>query len=164
MSMKAFVATVLGAVLTTMWLGLPAQAGDTIPERQGWVVMKTQMTYEEMLGKMKPAIKAAKMGLVTQAGPTGVAKKRGITIPGSRVFGIFNNKFAVRAIRTSISAMIEAPIRVYVTEAPDGTATLSYKTPSHVFAPYFDEGGDELRAIAAELDDIFARIAESVTR
>ncbi|MEM6661916.1 MAG: DUF302 domain-containing protein [Pseudomonadota bacterium] len=137
----------------------PAQAGDTIPQREGWVVHVTAMTYEDLLTRMRPAIKSQGMGLVTQAGPTGVAAKRGITIPGSRVFGVFNNKFAVRAIGTSISAMIEAPIRMYVTGNPDGTATLSYKTPTHVFSPYFDEGGTELQTIAAELDQIFAAIA-----
>ncbi|MEM7530479.1 MAG: DUF302 domain-containing protein, partial [Pseudomonadota bacterium] len=41
----------------------------------------------------------------------------------------------------------------------DGTATLSYKTPSHVFAAYADEGGADLAALAAELDVVFAAIA-----
>ena len=147
------------ALIATSQAGSAALAGDRIPERPGWVVHETAMTYEALLDAMKPAINSEGMGLVTQAGPTGVAAKRGITIPGSRVFGIFNNKFAVRAIRTSVSAMIEAPIRMYVTSNPDGTATLSYKTPTHVFSPYFDEGGVELREIAAELDAKFAAIA-----
>lgn len=150
------------ALLFAVLFTAPALAGDTIPERPGWVVHPTQITYAELVERMKPAIKAEGMGLVTQAGPTGMAKRRGITIPGSRVFGIFNNKFAVRAIRTSISAMIEAPIRMYVTENPDGTATLSYKTPSHVFSPYFDEGGEDLRTIAVELDAKFRAIAARV--
>jgi uncharacterized protein (DUF302 family) len=149
-------------LLAAALFAMPVLAGDTIPERPGWVVHPTSMTYEDLVGKMKPAIKAEKMGLVTQAGPTGAAKNRGITIPGSRIFGVFNNKFAVRAINTSISAMIEAPVRMYVTGNPDGTATLSYKTPTHVFSPYFDEGGKELKAIAAELDVIFGKIAARV--
>ena len=33
------------------------------------------------------------------------------------------------------AAMIEAPIRLYVTENLDGTATPSYKTPTTVYAP-----------------------------
>jgi len=146
-------------LLAALLLAAPAHAADTIPARDGWVVHETQMTYAELVARMKPAIRSQKMGLVTQAGPTGMAKKRGITIPGSRIFGVFNNKFAVRAIRTSISAMIEAPVRMYVTSNPDGTATLSYKTPTHVFSPYFDEGGEDLRTIAGELDAIFAAIA-----
>ena len=67
-------------------------------------------------------------------------------------------------LSASISAGIEAPIRFYVTENPGGTATLSYKKPSFVFAPYFDEGGEALKTLADELDKIFARIAEAATK
>jgi hypothetical protein len=45
-----------------------------------------------------------------------------------------------------------------VTENADGTADLSYKTPSFVFAPY-EDGGEALKSLAAELDAIFAKIA-----
>ena len=151
--------TRLIALLTVCLLALPAWAGEPMAPRDGWAVHPTAKTYEDLVAAMKPAIKAEGMGLVTQAGPTDAAKARGITIPGNRVFGVFNNKFAVRTLATSTAAMIEAPVRMYVTENPDGTATLSYKTPSDVFAPYFDEGGDELRAIAAELDAKFSAIA-----
>ena len=75
------------------------------------------------------------------------------------MIGVFNNDFAVRVLATSTAAMIEAPIRFYVTENADGTATLSYKLPSTVFAPYLDEGGADLAALAAELDRHFAAIA-----
>ena len=61
-------------------------------------------------------------------------------------------------LEASIPAGIEAPIRFYITENDDGTATLSYKRPSSVFAPYID-GGDALDALASELDDVFAAIA-----
>ena len=54
-------------------------------------------------------------------------------------------------------------IRFYLTENADGTATLSYKSPSFVFAPYADEGGADLAALAAELDAVFAGIAEAAT-
>ncbi|MEO0991408.1 MAG: DUF302 domain-containing protein, partial [Pseudomonadota bacterium] len=101
---------------------------------------------------------------VTQAGPTGAAKARGITIPGNRVIGLFNNVFAVRILDLSTAAMIEAPIRMYVTEDLDGTATLSWKTPSHVFAPYFAEGGADLVAAASELDSLFEAVAQDALK
>jgi len=75
------------------------------------------------------------------------------------VIGIFNNDFAVKILATSTAAMIEAPVRMYVTENSDGTATLSYKTPRHVFTPYLDEGGQDLTALAAQLDAKFSAIA-----
>ncbi|WP_299371244.1 DUF302 domain-containing protein [uncultured Tateyamaria sp.] len=132
--------------------------------RDGWSVTKTDKSYTALIDAVKSAAKANRMGVVTQAGPTGAAKNRGITIPGNRVIGLFNNVYAVNVLNLSTAAMIEAPIRVYVTENTDGTATLSYKTPSTVFAPYVDEAGPDLATIAAELDTVFAAIAADATR
>jgi uncharacterized protein (DUF302 family) len=67
-------------------------------------------------------------------------------------------------LNASVSAGIEAPVRFYISENPDGTATLSYKKPSFVFAPYFNEGGDALKALAVELDGTFAKIGDAATK
>ncbi|MEX0350287.1 MAG: DUF302 domain-containing protein [Paracoccaceae bacterium] len=130
-------------------------------DRDGWVVLPTGKTHEQLVEDVKAAVKDNGLIVVTQAGPTKAAAARGITIPANRVIGVFNNDFAVRVLNTSTAAMIEAPIRLYVTENADGTATLSYKTPSFVFAPYVDEGGTELEGIAQELDERFDAIATS---
>lgn len=127
--------------------------------RDGWVVLSTGKSHATLLDTLKAAVKANGMAIVTQAGPTGVARNRGITIPENRVVGVFNNDFAVKILSTSTAAMIEAPMRFYVTENSDGTATLSYKTPSFVFAPYSDEGGKALEVLAQQLDVIFAKVA-----
>jgi len=126
--------------------------------------MSSDKSFDALVGDVKTAAKAKKMGVVTQAGPTGAAKARGITIPGNRVIGLFNNSYAVRILRLSTAAMIEAPIRVYVTENEDGSATLSYKTPSFVFGPYLAEGGDDLETAAGELDKVFMAIAEAAVQ
>mgnify|MGYP006274295829 FL=1 len=144
------------AILATLTLAAPASALDP---REGWRVHPTDKPYAALLEDLKAAVKAEKMGLVTEAGPTEAAAARGESIPGNRVIGVFRPDFAVRALRASEAAMIEAPIRFYVTENPDGTATLSYKTPTHVFGPYEAEGGDALAAVATDLDAIFAAIA-----
>jgi uncharacterized protein (DUF302 family) len=107
----------------------------------------------------RAAISTNGLAVVTQVGPTDAAAARGITVPGNRIIGAFNNDFAVRILALNTEAMIEAPIRFYVTENSDGTATLSYKTPSFVFAPYLEAGGDALAQIADELDDVFADVA-----
>jgi len=137
------------------------EAPPAISARAGWVVIKTSKTYPALIDALKAAVKANKMGVVTQAGPTGAAANRGVIIPGNRVIGVFNNDFAVKVLATSTAAMIEAPIRFYITENTDGTATLSYKTPSHVFAPYISEGGAPLAALAADLDARFDAIAKA---
>jgi len=155
--MKRLVILIAAVLIAPLIFG-QAQAGSIAP-RPGWAVHDTAQGYSALLDSLKAAIKAEGMFIVTQAGPTGAAKKRGITIPGNRVIGVYRNDYAVRALATSTAAMIEAPIRFYVTENENGTATLSYRTPSAVFAPYRDEGGEALSAIAAELDVIFAAIA-----
>lgn len=133
---------------------------DSVSEREGWQVLPTDKAYETLVEDLKAAIKADKMGLVTQASASAGAEGRGLTIPGNRVFGVYRNDYAVRMLEASVAAGIEAPIRFYVTENSDGTATLSWKTPGTVFAPYMEDGGDALAELAAELDLVFQSIAE----
>ncbi|MEL6236350.1 MAG: DUF302 domain-containing protein [Pseudomonadota bacterium] len=142
-----------------------ALAEDVAPmtDRPGWSVIATEHSYDALLERLRSAVKAQKFGLVTEAGPTGVAKSRGVEIPGNRVVGVFRNDYAVRILRLSTAAMIEAPIRFYVTENADGTATLAYKTPSVVFDPYFADAEADLRVAAEELDAAFAAIAAAAT-
>ncbi len=148
-------AAIIAAILT---FASAAIAGDLKP-REGWSVTQTTKPHKQLVDDLKTAVKANGMAVVTQAGPTGAAAKRGINIPGNRVIGVFNNDFAVRALETSTAAMVEAPMRFYVTENSDGTATLSYKIPSVVWSAYADEGGEALAAIGVELDKKFAAIA-----
>ncbi len=145
------------------WMAVLSGAGQSalaeMVARDGWSVTRTEKAYDILIDDLKSAVKENGFGVVTQAGPTGAAKRRGITIPGNRVIGVFNNAYAVRTLALSTAAMIEAPIRFYVTENADGTATLSYKLPSTVFSPYVPEAGAALETVAAELDAIFAKIA-----
>jgi uncharacterized protein (DUF302 family) len=138
-------------------LALPAIAEPPPGHRE----IETAKPYADLLESLRAAVKAENMGLVTEAGPTEVAARRGETIPGDRVVGVFRNDYAVRVIRLSREAMIEAPIRFHVRET-DAGATLAWKTPSHVFAPYLERAPD-LAVAAAELDAIFEAIAARAT-
>lgn len=151
-------------IALSLLIPLAAQAQSVVSERPGWRVLPTEKSYAALLADLKDAVSANKMGLVTEAGPTEVAKKRGETIPGNRVVGVFRNDFAVTVIRAVPAAMIEAPIRFMVMEEPDGTATLAYRLPSVVFAPYAEEGGAALAAVSGELDTLFAAIADTATQ
>ena len=142
--------------------GVPARAAAwDAPE--GWSVIDTGHSYKALIARLDAAVKANKMGLVSRASATvGAKKKLKKTIPGNMVVGVYRPDFAVRMLAASVPAGIEAPIRFYITENGDGTATLSYKKPSAAFAPYAD-GGAALRELAAELDTIFAKIANEAT-
>jgi uncharacterized protein (DUF302 family) len=142
--------------------GMDAVAG-TVQPREGWKVFDTKLAFATLVEKLEVAVKSNKMAVVTAASASDGAKAQGFSIAGNRVVGVYRNDFARRMLQASVAAGIEAPIRFYVTENPDGTATLSYKTPTAVFTPYFAEGGD-LRPLAQELDIIFEKIAEAATR
>ncbi|MEM1382602.1 MAG: hypothetical protein AAF713_09835 [Pseudomonadota bacterium] len=116
-------------------------------------------SYAALLQDLRAAIEGEKMTLVTGAGLTEVAKKRGFASPGNRVLGASRNDFAIGAIGASVPAMIEAPIRFNVAEGDDSTATLRYQRPSTIFAPYVASAGKDLATVAAEPGVIFAVIA-----
>ena len=140
-------------------LFLSVAAAPATAEMTGWKVMKTGHGYADLVQRLEQAVADNKMGIVARASATVGAKKMlDKDIPGNTVIGVYRPDFAVRMLEASVPAGIEAPIRFYVTENADGTADLSYKTPSFVFAPY-EDGGQALKDLAAELDVIFAKIA-----
>jgi uncharacterized protein (DUF302 family) len=141
-------------------VAVPSVALAELAPRDGWTVIATDKAFPDLIDSLTAAIKAAEMGLVTQASASDGAKMQGITIPGNRVIGVYRNDYARRMLAASVAAGIEAPIRFYVTEDANGGATLSYKHPSFVFAPYLAEGGDALETLAGELDAVFKAIAE----
>ncbi len=116
---------------------------------------KTAAPFLKAEKNLTQAIRKNKMGLVSKASATHGAAAIGVKIKGNRVFGVYHPRFAVRMLKASIPAGIEAPIRIYLYENADGTATITYKKPSDVFRPY---GSADLDKMAAELDGIFAKI------
>ena len=140
-------------------LALPLRAENRAPY-SGTEVIETGQPFDAFINKLTKAIAANKMGLVGNACATCGARNIGVTIPGNRVMMIFNPHFAVRMLKASEAAGIEAPIRFYVTEQPDGKARLTYRSPSHVFAPYNVPALDEM---AKELDAIFESTVRQAT-
>lgn len=142
-----------GWILALLLLWVTGSVLAATPDMETMVSHHDFATLEQRLVK---AITDQRMGLVAQASASRGAASRGITIPGNAVLMVFRPDYAVRMLAASVPAGIEAPLRFYLTENSDGTATLSYQRPSAVFAPY---SNPTLDVMAAELDPIFARIA-----
>lgn len=121
----------------------------------GTLTLASKHDFNALVARVVAAVSAQKMGLVASASASAGAAGRGVHIPGNTVLMVFRNDYAVRMLQASVSAGIEAPIRLYVTENADGTASLTYRAPSVVFAPYRSEKLDDM---ARELDPIFERI------
>ncbi|MCG8324795.1 MAG: DUF302 domain-containing protein, partial [Thiotrichales bacterium] len=139
---------------------VPTVRADQGYPHDGMRVIATGHGFAALRQRLEQAIADNQMGLVTQASASIGASRRGVSIPGNMVVGVYRNDFAVRMLNASVPAGIEAPLRFYLTENADGTATLTYRRPSAVFAPY---GSAELDAMARELDAIFAAIARQAT-
>jgi uncharacterized protein (DUF302 family) len=127
----------------------------------GTEVIKTPFGFKALHQRLEAAIEKNKVFVVTRASASAGAKGRGITIPGNLVIGVYRNDFAVRMLKASVPAGIEAPLRFYLTENADKTATLTYRKPTAVFKSY---GSKDLDALAAELDGIWAAIVKDTLK
>jgi uncharacterized protein (DUF302 family) len=121
----------------------------------GTVVTPTRLGFDELFARLEKAVAANGLLLIAKPSASRNAAARHISIPGNGMLLAFNNEFAVRVLAASVAAGFEAPMRIYVTENPDGTATVTYRQPSALFAPYDTPALD---AVARDLDRIFAKI------
>ena len=147
----------LVSVLLSLFLATSAMAGENTMR-----MTPTKYGFKTLVKRLDMAIAKHKMFAVTRASASVGAAGRGIKIRGNMMIGVYRNDFAVRMLAASIPAGIEAPIRYYITENADGTASLAYRKPSMVFARY--KGGAKLMSLAAELDRIFAAIARDAVK
>ena len=154
--MKLLIGSIAAGICAFCLIANTALAGanNSAPDK-GTKVINTTHTYKALVERLQKSIRKNKMGIVARASATLGARSIGVTIPGNMVIMVFRPDFAVRMLKTSVPAGIEAPLRYYVTEGVDGKASLTYRTASSVFAPYDNA---ELDVMAKELDGILARI------
>src|SRR5262249_36817041 len=140
--------------LCLVGLGIPSTQAAAQENR---VTVKSTAPFGTVAEALERAVTDEKMGLVCHANAQRAAAGRGVAIKGIEGLMVFGNDFAVRLVAADPTAGFEAPIRIYVYENADGTATISYLPPSVVFAPYRHP---EVQAVARELDGIFKAIVD----
>ena len=123
--------------------------------QDGRVVLTSKAPFARVATALEQAIAEQRMGLVCHANAQQGAATRGVKIPGNQVLMVFRNDFAVRLINADPRAAYEAPMRIYLYENPDGTATLTYVKPSALLKAY---PHPEVAKVGAELDSIFEKI------
>lgn len=145
----------VAAFAVLIWMPGSSHAENLTPY-SGMRIIETGIPFLEYEERLVAATQANKMGVVARAcADCGAKAALGKVIPKNRVLMIVHPHFAVRMLEASIAAGIEAPLRLYLTETNDGTATLTYRLPSHVFGAYEVPALD---AMGKELDRIVARI------
>ncbi len=152
--MRAPIAALLPVVALSLG-GMLEPAAAQHPSRGEVTTVPVKKPFAEAAEGLKAAVAANGMGLVCHANAQAGAASRGVKIKGNQVLMVFRPDFAIRMLAASVEAGFEAPIRIYITENDDGTATIRYVKPSVVFKPY---GHPELEKVGAELDPIFERI------
>jgi len=114
----------------------PARAENPVPY-PGTVTANTGKPFRPFVEAFAKAIAANGFNVIGIAcADCGIKKAFDETVPGNRVFLFFKPDYARRMLAASVAAGIEAPIRVYATEAPDGSARVTYRLPSAVFGAY----------------------------
>ncbi len=143
------------------WCVAAVPAGAQHPSGGEIVTVVVQKPFADAAERLKAAIAANGFGLVCHANAQAGAASRGVKIKGNQVFMVFRPDFAVRMLAASVEAGYEAPLRLYLTENDDGTATLRYVKPSAVFKPY---SHPDLDRLGAELDLLFEKIAAAMKK
>ncbi len=142
-------------------IGMSGSAAAQHPSRGEVTVVPVQKSFAVAADELKAAIVANGLGLVGHANAQAGAASRGVKIKGNQVLMAFRPDFAVRMLAASVEAGFEAPIRIYITENDNGTATIRYVKPSVIFRPY---AHPDLDRLGAELDPIFERIIAVVAK
>ncbi len=142
-------------------IGMSGSAAAQHPSRGEVTVVRAQKPFGVAADELKGAIAANGLGLVCHANAQASAASRGARIKGNQVLVAFRPDFAVRMLAASVEAGFEAPIRIYITENDDGTATIRYVKPSVIFRPY---AHPDLDRLGAELDPVFERIVAGVAK
>jgi uncharacterized protein (DUF302 family) len=138
-------------------LGLPGSVRAENPTPySGTVTTETGKPFPAFAAALEASVKANGFNLIAIAcADCGIKAALGETVPGNRVFLFFKPAYAKRVLTALPAAGIEAPIRVYVTEASDGTASVTYRLPSHVFGAYEVPA---LSDLGRELDEQVSKI------
>ena len=152
--MRRWVNGLVVVALCSAGVGIPSTR---VGAQESRVTVKSTAPFARVAEALERAVTDEKMALVCHANAQRAAAGRGVTVKGNQVLMVFRNDFAVRLLAVDPAAGFEAPIRIYVYENGDGTATVSYLPPSVVFAPYRHP---EVQAVARELDGIFKAIVD----
>ena len=143
------IATVVSVIMAPRLAPLAAQ--------DGRVTVTSHAPFGRVAEALERAVADEKMALVCHANAQRGAAARGVAIKGNQVVMVFRNDFAVRLLAADPASGFEAPLRIYLYENADGTATVSYVPPAVVFAPYRHP---DVQAVARELTPIVTAIVD----
>ena len=139
--------------------GWQAAEPNPVDAKLGWVTLATNLPFEDVSLRLAEAARAHDTDLMRACDPAGA------TPPiDPQILGLFRNGAARRQLVAGMALGSEAPLRFHLAETGKGACTLSYQQPSATFFASTAGGDETLRLMSAELDRLFAEIADKATK
>ena len=111
--------------------GQPGTAADTFQRSA-----ISRRSFDDVLATLRQAIEEAGMKVLQEIDPQKALASFGHVIDGSRLVFFFHPNLVIRLLQTDWTAIIEAPLKLAVTELPNGTTSLRMADPAAAFARY----------------------------
>jgi len=112
-------------------------------------------SFEEVLSRLRKEIAGAGLRVLNEIDPQKALQGIGRSIGGSRLIFFFHPEHVVRVLETDWSAMVEAPLKLLVTELPEGIVSIRMADPMVAFGRY---GNSALAGFGKELAATCQRI------
>jgi uncharacterized protein (DUF302 family) len=112
-------------------------------------------SFEEVLNRLRKEIEGAGLRVLNEIDPQKALQGIGRSIGGSRLIFFFHPNLVVRVLEMDWSAMVEAPLKLLVTELPEGTVSVRMADPIIAFGRY---GNSALASFGKELAETCQRM------
>ena len=145
-----------GVVFALALIVLPIQPQHALAGSDPIVTQTAKGSFENTLTKLKKAITAGKLVIVKEVPFTQMLGMVGVKAEKMMGLEIFHPRYGKVLYASDKNAFLEAPLRILVRDK-GGEVEIRYRKPSAVFAGY-----SRLSDLGAELDEVFAKIVDSV--
>jgi uncharacterized protein (DUF302 family) len=112
-------------------------------------------SFEEVLTSLRKEIEGAGLRVLNEIDPQKAVQGIGRSMGGLRLIFFFHPNLVVRVLETDWAAMVEAPLKLVVTELPEGTVSIRMADPIASFGRY---GNSALASFGKELAETCQRI------
>lgn len=127
------------------------------PAGAGQAALLSAYPFAETVERLKAAIATEDLWVIAEIDPQMLLKRGGFAIPSTRQILYFHPRYMARLLASNAAAIVEAPLKFVIMDAPSGEVVLRYPEPKAAFARY-----DRMSSLSEELGTIAARIAASV--
>jgi uncharacterized protein (DUF302 family) len=115
-------------------------------------------SFEEVLTRLRKEIEGAGLRVLNEIDPQKAVQGFGRSMGGLRLIFFFHPKLVVRVLEMDWTAMVEAPLKLVVTELPGGTVSVRMADPTASFGRY---GNSALTGFGKELAETCQRIVRA---